>query len=98
MTLGQVFIKSISLRSQAAIVSENSTFLTFSYRIANRTKGLGSIRAIFGLIFKMTHFVSVYSIELVIGKNDDFLFILWSVTMATRTLSRIPFLTENTLI
>ena len=58
----------------------------------------GSIRAIFGLIFKMTHFVSVYSIELVICKNANFLFILWSVTMATRTLSRIPFLTENTPI
>ena len=39
-------------------------------------KGLGSIRAIFSLIFKTTHFVSVYSIELVICKNDDFLFIL----------------------
>ena len=62
-----------------------------SMLLAKIRKGLGSIRAIFGLIFKMTHFVSVYSIELVICKNDDFLFILWSVTMATRTLSRIPF-------
>ena len=33
-----IFIKSISLRSQAAIVSEKSTFFTFSYRKAKVTK------------------------------------------------------------
>ena len=33
-----IFIKSISLRSQAAIVSEKSTSLTFSYRTAKVTK------------------------------------------------------------
>ena len=33
-----IFIKSISLRSQNAIVSEKSTFLTFSYRKAKVTK------------------------------------------------------------
>ena len=33
-----IFIKSISLRSQAAIVSEKSTFFTFSYSKAKVTK------------------------------------------------------------
>ena len=33
-----IFIKSISLRSQAAIVSEKSTFFTFSYSEAKVTK------------------------------------------------------------
>ena len=33
-----IFIKSISLRSQATIVSEKSTFFTFSYSKAKATK------------------------------------------------------------
>ena len=34
----QIFIKSISLKSQAAIVSEKSTLFTFSYSKAKYTK------------------------------------------------------------
>ena len=34
----QIFIKSISLKSQAAIVSEKSTLFTFSYSKAKFTK------------------------------------------------------------
>ena len=51
-----------------------------------------------GLIFKMAHFVSVYSIELVICENDDF-FLYFGMLPWQRALSQeYRFPTENTLI